>query len=248
MKKFNEWQDNPTLNESPEILIEKIAELAHAMEMNLKTFTGERFEGFLSIVGTLNNLKRALVEVQTGTVSDKMMPTSESTEPKKKVKSSKKQTDVNYKYDKSSGVRSMDSDLSKDYKKYAKKLGTVDPFKVVKNETTAAVKLNKAYEAHMSSISNDEINRVDDKPIGDLTKKVYCRIMDRNSDEDIGFVSLPPDKFEILSSYAAKSSGLSLSSLQRNSTCHMTKFGLRERTQVYLSPITKDKAPDLRKY
>ena len=86
MKSFNEWQEEEkaTLNESPENLIEKIAELTHAIEMNLKTFTGERFEGFLGLVGTVNNLKRALVEVQTGTTSDKMLPTSESTESVKK--------------------------------------------------------------------------------------------------------------------------------------------------------------------
>ena len=238
MKSFNEWQEEEkaTLNESPENLIEKIAELTHAIEMNLKTFTGERFEGFLGLVGTVNNLKRALVEVQTGTTSDKMLPTSESTESVKK-----KQVNADYKYDKSAGVRAMDSDLSKDYKKYAKKLGTVDPFKLIKsgkNESKVS-DFDKAHEAYMSSISNDGINRVDDKPIGDLTKNVYCRIMTRDGDDDIGFVSLPPEKYQSFSAHASKRSGLSLFALKRGSVCHMTKFGLKDGTPIYLMPTNK---------
>ena len=135
----------------------------------------------------------------------------------------------------------MDSDLSKDYKKYAKKLGTVDPFKLIKsgkNESKVS-DFDKAHEAYMSSISNDGINRVDDKPIGDLTKNVYCRIMTRDGDDDIGFVSLPPEKYQRFSAHASKRSGLSLFALKRGSVCHMTKFGLKDGTPIYLMPTNK---------
>lgn len=159
MKTFNEWQKEVTVNENPEIFMDKISELCGHLENTLATFTGERFEGFLNIVGQVKNLKRELINIQNGTTSPNFI-TSESKKDEvtlkkedrnkdghikkriltfieeKKQGANEKQKDVDYKADKSTGVRSMDSDLSKDHKKYAKKLGTVDPFKIVKKKTS----------------------------------------------------------------------------------------------------------------
>lgn len=96
----------------------------------------------------------------------------------------------------------------------------------------------------MSSISNDGINRVSDKPIGDQTKNIYCRIIDEKNDEDIGFGAMSPQTHETMVRQMSKYSGLSLSTLQRWVNCHMSKFGLKATTRVNLIPLRNDEVSE----
>lgn len=126
MKTYNEWQHESTINENPEVLMEKMTELTHLMDDTLRNFQGERPEGFLNLIGTVNNLKRALVDLQNGTESPSFM-TSEQKAPN--VATEK----CDYKEKKSKGTRMVtDKEVSKDYGGHIKKLGTVGPFKILK--------------------------------------------------------------------------------------------------------------------
>jgi len=70
MKKFNEWKSETNQVENPEILVSKLSSLIHELEVEISAFQGERFEGFLNVVGGIRNLQRAIAEVEHNCVGD----------------------------------------------------------------------------------------------------------------------------------------------------------------------------------
>ena len=57
MKNFNEWREGVTQHENPDMLIERLDDLAHKLEIELEAFEGERFEGFLTATGISSTWK-----------------------------------------------------------------------------------------------------------------------------------------------------------------------------------------------
>lgn len=126
MKNFNEWRAGVDEIENPDKLMEKLKTLAHELEVQLGAFQGNRFEGFLNIVGGVRNLQRAIAEVDNGCVGDGNKFTTESAiKPMKKIK---KPEVV------SKGVRKGEKDLSSDYKGHLSANGDVEPFKILKKK------------------------------------------------------------------------------------------------------------------
>jgi len=70
MKKFNEWQEETTKEENPDILISTITDLTTQLELALKNFHGERFEGFINLLGSVKGLQRTLAEINHNVVGD----------------------------------------------------------------------------------------------------------------------------------------------------------------------------------
>ena len=66
MKNFNEWRQDVSQYEDPDTLMEKLQGLAHELEVQVDAFQGERFEGFLNILGSIKELKRTLAEITHG--------------------------------------------------------------------------------------------------------------------------------------------------------------------------------------
>ena len=124
MRKFNEWRDGVEQTENSDVLLDKIQNLVHQLEVELDSFTGDRFEGFLELIGGMKTLKRTLAEVQHGCVGD--TPRYSTNESFKKMKK------VGHKEVMSKGTRNGEKDLSNDYKGHLKSHGDVEPFKVVK--------------------------------------------------------------------------------------------------------------------
>lgn len=133
MKKFNEWRADVDQVENPDVLIEKIGGLVHQLEVELDSFQGDRFEGFLNLIGGIRGLQKTLAEIEHGCVGDTpQFATSEGADgkpsgPRKMKKADRKEVV-------SSGVRHGEKDLSKDYKGHIKMNGEVEPFQVMKKK------------------------------------------------------------------------------------------------------------------
>lgn len=132
MKKFNEWRSEVDQIENPDILIKKLHGLVHELEVQLDAFQGERFEGFLNIIGGVRSLQRSLAEIETGCVGDTpKFTTSEGMDGKPSAPRGMKK--IGNKEVISKGVRSIGkSDLSADYKGHIGMNGEVEPFELVK--------------------------------------------------------------------------------------------------------------------
>jgi|AP95_1055475.scaffolds.fasta_scaffold468201_2 hypothetical protein len=70
MKNFNEWREGVTQHENPDMLIERLDDLAHKLEIELEAFEGERFEGFLNLIGNVKGLLRQLAVMKHGVEAD----------------------------------------------------------------------------------------------------------------------------------------------------------------------------------
>lgn len=67
MKNFREWREEKS--DSSELLLNKIDELTTQMQEELRTFEGERFEGFLELIGGITELRRNIAAIKTGSSS-----------------------------------------------------------------------------------------------------------------------------------------------------------------------------------
>lgn len=131
MKKFNEWRSDMNESIDPSILIEKISELVNQLHMELKSFQGERFEGFLNLCGDVTSLQRTVLEIEHGIVGETpKFATEDCGEPHAPRKMQK----INRKEIISKGTRNAANDLSSDYKGNVKMNGDVEPFRVMKKK------------------------------------------------------------------------------------------------------------------
>lgn len=130
MKKFNEWKSEVNEHLDPDVLVGKVNELAHEIYSELKSFQGDRPEGFLELAGAVHNLKRVLVAMENGAVESlaKYVTSEDCGEPHKPRKMKK----INHSEVTSKGVRKGEKDLSADYKGHIGMNGDVEPFKVLK--------------------------------------------------------------------------------------------------------------------
>jgi hypothetical protein len=64
MRKFNEWREEEYKAENPAVLIEKLEGIAHNLELELKDFKGERFEGFLELIGSVKALQTNIASLK----------------------------------------------------------------------------------------------------------------------------------------------------------------------------------------
>ena len=68
MKTIHEWQINQTSYKDQETFIENVNELAQSLNRVLKSYEGDRFDGFFDIIGISNDFERAIADVRHGTV------------------------------------------------------------------------------------------------------------------------------------------------------------------------------------
>jgi hypothetical protein len=66
MKKFTEWRQEEQQAVSPELLIKELDEMAHNLEMKLKGFQGERFDGFMELIGGVKALQQNIASIKHG--------------------------------------------------------------------------------------------------------------------------------------------------------------------------------------
>jgi hypothetical protein len=64
MKAFNEWKSEQ--HDSPDKLLDIVESLAEQLSSEIKSFTGERFEGFLEMIGSVNELQKLLAHIKNG--------------------------------------------------------------------------------------------------------------------------------------------------------------------------------------
>ena len=130
MKKFNEWREESNQHENPDLLVSNINHLVDLLKNELEAFEGDRFEGFLNIIGGVKQLQRTLAEIDNNCVNDtpKYITSEDCGEPHK----SRAMKKIKHREVVSKGVRHGDKDLSKDYKGHIGKNGDEQPFKVMK--------------------------------------------------------------------------------------------------------------------
>lgn len=126
MKSYREFVEESNRDSNPEILLDKLNNLSNQIEQELKSFQGDRFDGFLELVGSIRAVQRTLAEINTGTTGDAVRGLSPVSE-----QGIRKMEKINHTSKISKGVRKGENDLSKDYKGHIKKNGTVEPFKVL---------------------------------------------------------------------------------------------------------------------
>ena len=119
MKSLKEWKVET--NQDSDVLLDKLESLFLQVEQELKTYQGERFDGFLNLLGVVSEARRTLAEVSNGLNEDCGEPHA----PKKMKKINKKEVV-------SKGVRCGSKDLSGDYKGHLGRNGDEEPFKVMK--------------------------------------------------------------------------------------------------------------------
>jgi DNA anti-recombination protein RmuC len=64
MRKFNEWRDEEQKAENPTLLIDRLDGIAHTLETELKGFQGERFEGFIELIGSIKALQQNIASLK----------------------------------------------------------------------------------------------------------------------------------------------------------------------------------------
>ena len=130
MKSFREWKEEDTRDENPVLLLKNLSQLAKMLESELKEYKGERFQGFIEMIGAINSLRMTLAEIDTGAFAPGWM-TNEAGEDSKPTAPHGMQK-ISSEEKKSKGSRDIRDDLSGDYKGHIKQNGTVDPFKLNK--------------------------------------------------------------------------------------------------------------------
>ena len=129
MISLREWKEEETRDENPVLLLKNLNQLAKMLEGELKEYKGERFEGFLEMIGAINSLRMTLAEIDTGAFAPGWL-TSEAGDGKPEAPHGMQKVDYTEK--RSKGVRDIRDDLSADYKGNVKHNGTVEPFKLKK--------------------------------------------------------------------------------------------------------------------
>lgn len=66
MKKFNEWKNEES---NVEEFLDNIKDLSNQLKLNLETFQGERFAGFLNLIGGVKELQRTIAEIENNCVT-----------------------------------------------------------------------------------------------------------------------------------------------------------------------------------
>jgi DNA anti-recombination protein RmuC len=64
MKNFTEWREEEQKEVNPVLLIDRLDEIAHGLETELKAFKGERFEGFLELIGSVKALQQNIAALK----------------------------------------------------------------------------------------------------------------------------------------------------------------------------------------
>jgi hypothetical protein len=103
--------------------MDKLSDLVHQLNVELQSFTGDRFEGFLNVIGDVKNLQRTLSEISNGIAEDCGDPHA----PRGMKK-------INHKEVISKGVRKGEKDLSSDYKGHIGMNGEEQPLKVMRKK------------------------------------------------------------------------------------------------------------------
>jgi hypothetical protein len=130
MRSFHEWREETTRDENPVLLLKNLNHLAKTLEEELKGYKGERFEGFLEMIGACNSLRRTLAEIDTGCFGPKWVTSEADGDGKPEKPHGMKK--INHTEKKSKGSRDLRDDLSKDYKGHIGHNGTVEPYEKVK--------------------------------------------------------------------------------------------------------------------
>jgi|GEM_PF-3991615 len=130
MKSFREWKEEDTQDENPVLLLKNLNVLAKQLEGELKEYKGERFQGFIEMIGAINSLRMTLAEIDTGAFRPGWMTSESDGDGKPNAPHGmQKLADAEKK---SAGSRDLRKDLSADYKGHIKSNGTVEPFKLKK--------------------------------------------------------------------------------------------------------------------
>lgn len=71
MKTLNEWQAEQRQHDDVELLISNLKELSQQLELEFKSYHGQRFQGVLELIGAITEVKRVLADIEHGTVGDR---------------------------------------------------------------------------------------------------------------------------------------------------------------------------------
>ena len=73
MRTFKEWKDEETASSNPQLLYQNLEKLASLVEAELKSYDGEREEGFLELIGSVQSMLRTLSAMKNGVVQQKWL-------------------------------------------------------------------------------------------------------------------------------------------------------------------------------
>ena len=73
MRTFKEWQDEATASSDPQLLYQNLEKLANLVEVELKTYEGEREEGFLELIGSVQTMLKTIAAMKHGVEQQKWL-------------------------------------------------------------------------------------------------------------------------------------------------------------------------------
>lgn len=73
MRTYQEWQDEYTATSNPQLLYSNLEKLATLAETELKAYEGEREEGFLELIGSVQTMLRTLAAMRHGVEQSKWL-------------------------------------------------------------------------------------------------------------------------------------------------------------------------------
>lgn len=73
MKTYKEWHDEATVSSNPQLLYQNLEKLATLAETELKTYEGDREEGFLDLIGNVQSMLRTIASMKHGVDQQKWL-------------------------------------------------------------------------------------------------------------------------------------------------------------------------------
>ena len=73
MRTYTEWQDEYTASSNSQILYQNLEKLATLAEAELKAYDGEREEGFLDLIGSVQTMLRTVAAMKHGVEQQKWL-------------------------------------------------------------------------------------------------------------------------------------------------------------------------------
>lgn len=71
MKTLNEWQNEQQQHDNSDVLITNLKGLTNNLELEFRSYTGERFQGVVELIGAITEIKRILADIEHGTIGER---------------------------------------------------------------------------------------------------------------------------------------------------------------------------------
>ncbi|MHA2043425.1 MAG: hypothetical protein ACW99G_01450 [Candidatus Thorarchaeota archaeon] len=73
MRTYKEWHEEATMSSNPELLYSNLEKLAHLAEAELRQYDGDREDGFLDLIGSVQSMLKTIAALKHGVDQPKFL-------------------------------------------------------------------------------------------------------------------------------------------------------------------------------